>query len=105
MRHMVRGNDAVDDIMREAADEIERLRGLTSEPPPVAPMGREDCAALIDTMLTESPWKDQMWSRGALMIAARAIRRGRHLTDAEKIANAFRWIEDGDEVKSEGESR
>jgi hypothetical protein len=58
---------------------------------------REENAALIDTMLTEAPWRDQMWARGALMIASRAIRRGRHLTDAEKMENLNRWVEDSDE--------
>jgi hypothetical protein len=67
-------------------------------------IGQEECAALIDTMLTEAPWKDQMWARGALMIAARAIRRGRHLSASEKLDNAFKWIEGGgdDVTVSEG---
>ena len=48
---------------------------------------REECAQLVEAMLQTTPWKDQMWSRGALMIAARAIRRGRHFTNAEKLAH------------------
>lgn len=48
---------------------------------------QEKCAKLLDTMLHETPWKDQQWARCALTIAARAIRRGRHLTASEKMAN------------------
>ena len=48
---------------------------------------REDCAQLVEAMIQMDPWKEQMWSRGALMIAARAIRRGRHFTNAEKMAH------------------
>ncbi|MBB4063635.1 hypothetical protein [Gellertiella hungarica] len=57
---------------------------------------REECAALIDVMLSETLWKTRDWARGALTIAARAIRRGRHLTVQEKAKNALEWIEGGE---------
>ena len=44
-------------------------------------------AEIVEAMLTMPPWCDEMWARGALMVAARAIRRGRHLTDKERIEN------------------
>lgn len=49
-------------------------------------------AALVREMLGQPPWKDQMWSRAALMMAARAIERGRHLTDMERLANLKRAV-------------
>lgn len=48
---------------------------------------RERCAKLVEEMLTERPWKDKPWARCALATAARAIRRGRHLTESEKLDN------------------
>jgi hypothetical protein len=53
---------------------------------------REYCAKLVDAMLNEVPWKYHMWARGALAIAARAIRRGRNLTDEEKMSNLMKAI-------------
>lgn len=50
-------------------------------------LDQEACAKLVDQMMDESPWKDKLWSRCALAIAARAIRRGRHLSAEEKIVN------------------
>ena len=44
-------------------------------------------ARLVRAMIKQAPWKDQMWSRAALIIAARAIDRGRHLTNMEKAKN------------------
>jgi hypothetical protein len=97
MMHFV--DDAKKDIAYLAA-----LRNPPVQVPVVKALTPEECAALIDTMLSEAPWKDQMWARGALMIAARAIRRGRHLTASEKLENAFNWIEGGgdDLTVSEG---
>lgn len=48
---------------------------------------RENCAALIDTMLTEPAYNKHSRTKLALMIAARAIRRGRHLSAYEKMEN------------------
>lgn len=53
---------------------------------------QEQCAALVDEMIHMTPWKDELWSRGALMMAARAIRRGRHLTSDEQVANLKKAI-------------
>lgn len=48
---------------------------------------REQCAQLVEAMITERPWSEKLWARGALAIAARAIRRGRHLTGEERAQN------------------
>lgn len=48
---------------------------------------REESAKLVEAMIHEAPYKDRPWARVALAIAARAIRRGRHLTDQEKLLN------------------
>lgn len=48
---------------------------------------RDECAKLVEVMIQQKPWKDQMWARAALAIAARAIRRGRRLTEQEKWEN------------------
>jgi hypothetical protein len=53
---------------------------------------REKYAKLVDAMISEVPWCQHMWSRAALMIAARAIRRGRHFTPEEKIQNLMRAV-------------
>ena len=50
-------------------------------------MDQEQCAKLVEAMIEQQPWKDQMWARCALFIAARAVRRGRHLTEREKLLN------------------
>jgi hypothetical protein len=58
---------------------------------------RERCAKLAEAMIHQPPYKEQPWARLALAIAARAIRRGRHLTSKEQLnnlANAF--AEEGD---------
>lgn len=57
---------------------------------------RERCAKLIDAMLDEEPYKDQPWARVALGIAARAVRRGRHLTSREKLQNLAASMEEAD---------
>lgn len=48
---------------------------------------REHDAKLVEAMIEQSPWSDKPWVRMALAIAARSIRRGRHLTEAEKLRN------------------
>lgn len=55
---------------------------------------RKRCAALVEAMMDEKPWKDQLWSRTALAIAGRAIRRGRHLTEGERLKNLADAMED-----------
>ena len=44
-------------------------------------------AKLLETLAKEKPWCDQPWARMALAIGARAIRRGRLLTEKEKLLN------------------
>lgn len=44
-------------------------------------------ADLVRVMITEPPWCEHAWARVALMLAARAIERGRHLTGAERMIN------------------
>lgn len=55
---------------------------------------RKRCAVLVEAMMDEKPWKDQLWSRTALAIAGRAIRRGRHLTEEERLKNLADAMED-----------
>jgi hypothetical protein len=50
-------------------------------------MDRDQCAELIEAMIWQAPWCDQPWARMALAIGARAIRRGRYLTEVEKMEN------------------
>lgn len=54
---------------------------------------QEECAGLIDHMLAEPTYRDNPQRRLALAIAARAIRRGRHLTAEEQFNNVldFAW--------------
>lgn len=60
-------------------------------------LNQEQCAKLLDDMLKERPWNEKPWARCALSIAARAIRRGRLLTDQEKMLNlAAAMEEEGD---------
>lgn len=59
---------------------------------------REHCAKLCEDMITVKPYCDQPWARMALAVAARAIRRGRHLTSSEQLHNlADSMSEDGPE--------
>lgn len=53
-------------------------------------MTQEECAKLVEKLIDEKPWSDQLWARCALTIAARTIRRGRLLTNKEKINNLLR---------------
>lgn len=48
---------------------------------------RERAAKLVEALITEAPYRNRPWARMALSTAARAIRRGRHLTAAEKVRN------------------
>lgn len=58
---------------------------------------RHDCAQLIKTMIDWHEFKDKPWVRMALAIAARAIIRGRHLTDEEKLENLRRAMLEEDD--------
>jgi hypothetical protein len=58
---------------------------------------QEHDAALCRDLMEQKPYKDQPWARMALAIAARAILRGRHLTEAEQDENlAKAFDEEGD---------
>lgn len=48
---------------------------------------REECAQLVEVLAKQKPWCDHVMSRGALLLAAHIIRRGRHLTATEKLKN------------------
>lgn len=54
-------------------------------------------AGLVRTLMDQKPYKNQPWARMALAVAASAIERGRHLTNAEKDENlAQAFEEEGD---------
>lgn len=55
---------------------------------------REDRAKLIDDMLKEPGWANHPRSRLALTVAARTIRRGRHLSSMEKWENIKAFCEE-----------
>ncbi len=58
---------------------------------------KEYDAALVRRLMDQPPLKDQKWARLALAAAARAIERGRLLTEAEKLENiALAFDEEGD---------
>jgi hypothetical protein len=44
--------------------------------------------------MNERPWSEKQWSRCALAIAAKAIRRGRLLSAEEKYENLMRALFD-----------
>lgn len=58
------------------------------------PFTRERSAKLVEAMITQRPWADHQWARVALAIAASAVRRGRHLTESEKIENLAKSMEE-----------
>jgi hypothetical protein len=58
-------------------------------------LGQEDCAKLIEEMITQTPWCTKAWARAALASAARAIRRGRHLNAKEQLDNLKKALADG----------
>lgn len=57
---------------------------------------QEQCAQLVEKMIKQKPYRDQVWARMALAVAARAIRRGRHLTERERLLNLAQSMEDAD---------
>lgn len=88
-------SDARDSVGRkvDACDCRKSARAvLALFPSPDAGRVREESADLVAAMIEWAPWKDHMWARGALAIAAQAVRRGRHLTGAEKLANLKRAL-------------
>lgn len=64
----------------------------------VCPHSREESAKLVESMIHQAPWKDHLWARGALAIAARAIRRCRLLSDREKLENLAASVAEGEAV-------
>lgn len=55
---------------------------------------REECAKLVEAMLDQAPWTEYPWARAALGTAVRAIRRGRHLSEREKLLNLAAAMDD-----------
>ena len=55
---------------------------------------REHCAQIVEELRSSHPWNEKPWAKMALFIAARAIRRGRNLTAAEKLENLAKSFED-----------
>lgn len=55
---------------------------------------QEKYAIMVEAMLNQKPWCDHLMARGAIIMAARAIRRGRHLTATEKIDNLLKLIKE-----------
>lgn len=64
----------------------------------------ERAARLVSAMVEESPWRDQQWARAALAIAASAIKRGRHLTEAEKLRNLADAMAEDDELNENAQA-
>jgi hypothetical protein len=69
---------------------------------------REKHARLVEVMMDQTPWRDYLWARSALAAAGAAIRRGRHLTEAEKLENLAKAMEepignDTEEDRAEGQ--
>lgn len=54
---------------------------------------REHDAKLVEAMIDQRPWSDKPDVRVALAVAASAIRRGRHLTEAEQLRNLANAME------------
>jgi hypothetical protein len=55
---------------------------------------RERHAQLVEQMLQWPQWKDKSWVKLALTIAARAIRRGRHLSDSERMDSITKFLDE-----------
>jgi hypothetical protein len=67
-------------------------RAMIAAAPPSSPSER-DAAQLVEEMAEkEAPGRTKLM----LTIAARAIRRGRHLTPAEQLANLSSWLDHED---------
>lgn len=69
---------------------------------PLPPSEAEKHAKLVSDMIDMSPWSAKPMARGALGIAASAILRGRHLTDAEKIQNFASYVEEANQLEADG---
>lgn len=85
------------DTAEEVVKEIERLPApneTTGNSESVSP-GKSHSAHLVEQMITQRPWCNHPWARCALATAARTIRRGRHLTEPEKIENLAASMDDG----------
>jgi hypothetical protein len=79
-------SDSTAKALREAIEAFDAGTG----PSPA----REACALLVDQMMEDPAFNKHPRTRMALMIAARTIRRGRHLTPSEKFENMLRWCEE-----------
>jgi hypothetical protein len=58
---------------------------------------RESCAKLVEHTIVEMRLGDNQWARAGLLFAARAVRRGRHLTASEKLENFKNAMAEADE--------
>jgi hypothetical protein len=59
---------------------------------------RDRLAVLVEQLAErERPGR----ARLVLIIAARAVRRGRHLTSEEQLDNLFKWIDSDEAINSE----
>lgn len=66
---------------------------------------REQCAKLVDALKQHPILGEKPWARMALTVAARAIRRGRLLTEREQLGNLAASMEDCDDVGDTDEER
>jgi len=79
-------SDPTANAIREAIEAWDAGKGASP--------AHEECALLVDQMLEDPAFNKHARTRMALMIAARTIRRGRHLTPSEKFENMLRWCEE-----------
>jgi len=92
--HEQRVNDDEERTAQKAENNLRQaIAALSPSVPSSQTLGQEECAALIDQMLSEPRFRDHDRSRMSLTIAARAIRRGRHLTAEEQLNNVLDWLD------------
>lgn len=85
-------------LLMECAQVLTRLAAADRLAPDTAAavaVERDANANLLMALMEEKPWKEKQWARCALAIGARAIKRGRLLTDREKLENLAKAFEDG----------
>lgn len=61
---------------------------------------REESAKVVEQTIKEMRLEDNRWARAGLLFAARAVRRGRHLTPSEKLENFKKAMAEADEGES-----
>jgi len=87
-------------LKREGREEGTQIRALYAAPTPDTGVEdvREECAKIVEQTITEMRLQDNRWARAGLLFAAHAVRRGRHLTAAEKLENFKRAMAEDDEA-------